>query len=140
MFSRHFLWFASIREWRGKSWCLSIWEIHDKLMRGKAAAAATTKNERNIWSDKRGPIGLFEQILVWRRRNKKLFLLMCQWCQFCLLVILRKGKWLLFNKTYAQIMYNLEYEFSFLIKTKLLATLVVYIVHFSVPFPLTCYF
>ena len=40
-------------------------------MRGKAAAAATTKNERNIWSDKRGPIGLFEQILVWRRRNKK---------------------------------------------------------------------
>ena len=72
-----------LSEWRGKS-CLSIWEIHDKLMRGKhnnttsLRQPSTHTSTTTFGSTKGRPIGLFEErrISTLREKKQKLFLLL----------------------------------------------------------------
>ena len=60
-----------LSEWRGKS-CLSIWEIHDKLMRGKHNNTTSTQpapafysyKYHNIWFNKRET-----NWPIWRKKN-----------------------------------------------------------------------
>ena len=71
-----------LSEWRGKS-CLSIWEIHDKLMRGKSTTTTGIPPPDQPWApappsqhlvQQKGPIGLFEERRIYfERRNKSYF-------------------------------------------------------------------